>query len=157
MNLFKILTKDHNAENPAEKKRLANEHRGEHDLFSDDGTIKDYLRPTRCFGQLCLKNSIFNGPPYVNGDRSRGIHFPTPFTPPYITAEPQLTYHLLRKGEEAFLIIGKKDFLSYLKHPWVVCHLSCRNNKKQNRWIDGCCLVVGTYEVWKHLKNEEVG
>jgi pyruvate dehydrogenase phosphatase len=50
--------------------------------------VKGKLQPTRSLGDAYLKYSEFNGQPGM--DRSAGRYLPPPYTPPYITADPEV-------------------------------------------------------------------
>lgn len=117
------LSRDQNAMVKFEQEKLVREHPGEPNAFvcrePDSCYVKGALQPTRAFGDFSLKFSEFNGPPYDKGDRSAGHHTPAPFSPPYITAIPELKSVKLHDGGEnnsdRFLILGSDgvwDFLS---------------------------------------------
>lgn len=115
------LSYDHNARLPRERNRLAAEHPGEPDIVvcqPDSPTacyVKGRLQPTRAIGDGYLKYSELNGPP--GSPRSLGRHIKPPYTPPYITATPEVRYLSLDavKDKESFLILacdGVWDVLS---------------------------------------------
>lgn len=112
------LSNDQNAMVKAEQEKLKKEHPGEANAFTcrhpDSCYVKGALQPTRAFGDFSLKYPEFNGPAYVNGDRSAGRHFAEPFSPPYITAIPEVKSFRIDKHDR-FVIIGSDglwDFLS---------------------------------------------
>lgn len=113
------LSNDQNAMVKSEQEKLKKEHPGEANAFTcrhpDSCYVKSALQPTRAFGDFSLKYPEFNGPPYVNGDRSAGRHFAEPFSPPYITAIPEIKSFKIDKNSDRFVIIGSDglwDFLS---------------------------------------------
>lgn len=113
------LSHDHTATRPFEQAKLRREHPGEENVVlcpePDSCYIRGALQPTRAFGDFALKYSEFNGPPYVDGNKSAGYHAPAPFSPPYITAAPETTSLKLRDPNDQFLILGSDgvwDFLS---------------------------------------------
>ena len=105
------LSLDHNAREDREQKRLAAEHPGEEDIVKCKSKtacyVKGRLQPTRSMGDFYLKYSEFNGPEYSQGDRSRGRHIGGVYTPPYITATPEIIQHTRDDNNDRFLIIGK--------------------------------------------------
>ncbi|GMF25572.1 unnamed protein product [Phytophthora fragariaefolia] len=117
------LSNDQNAMVKFEQEKLIKEHPGEANVFTcrhpDSCYVKGALQPTRAFGDFSLKHPEFNGPPYVNGDRSAGRHFSAPYTPPYITAIPEVKSHKLQEGDK-FLIIGSDGLWDYLSNEEAV-------------------------------------
>ncbi|GLE10988.1 hypothetical protein PINS_up023280, partial [Pythium insidiosum] len=112
------LSQDQNAMAKSEQERLRREHPGEDNVVvcrrPDSCYVKGALQPTRALGDFALKYSEFNGPPYVQGDRSAGRHIAAPYSPPYITAVPEVRTHELHDDDQ-FVIIGSDgvwDFLS---------------------------------------------
>jgi len=112
------LSSDHNVREPNEQLKLRRSHPAEQNVFfcKRPGVcyVKGCLQPTRSFGDAYLKYPEFNGPPYSGSDRSRGRHIPPPYTPPYITAQPEVQTYALSEADE-FLILGTDglwDFLS---------------------------------------------
>jgi len=112
------MSHDHNAMSIAEQEKLRKEHPGEANVFTcrhpESCYVKSALQPTRALGDFSLKYSEFNGPPYLNGDRSAGRHFAAPYTPPYISAIPEVKHHTLDSADQ-FIIVGSDgvwDFLS---------------------------------------------
>ncbi len=77
--------------------------------------VKARLQPTRALGDGYLKASEFNAPPGV--PRSHGRHIRPPYTPPYVSSEPEVTVHVLDPVADAssFLLLacdGVWDVLS---------------------------------------------
>jgi pyruvate dehydrogenase phosphatase len=102
----KALSRDHNAREKLEQKALALAHPGEQDIVLCKSKtacyVKGRLQPTRSLGDLYLKQAEFNGIP---GDRSRGRYIPSPYSPPYILAEPEILVHE-RSERDRFLILA---------------------------------------------------
>uniref|UniRef100_K3WGS4 PPM-type phosphatase domain-containing protein n=1 Tax=Globisporangium ultimum (strain ATCC 200006 / CBS 805.95 / DAOM BR144) TaxID=431595 RepID=K3WGS4_GLOUD len=112
------LSKDQNAMAAFEQAKLKLEHPSEPEPFvcrtPNSCYVKNALQPTRAFGDFPLKYAEFNGPAYVDGDRSAGHHFPEPFSPPYITVVPEIT-SIPIKSDDKFVILGSDglwDFVS---------------------------------------------
>ncbi|KAI9915265.1 hypothetical protein PsorP6_008144 [Peronosclerospora sorghi] len=117
------LSNDQNAMVKSEQEKLQMEHPGEANVFTcrhpDSCYVKGALQPTRALGDFSLKHPEFNGPPYINGDRTAGRHFAAPYTPPYITATPEIKPHKLEEGDN-FLIIGSDGLWDYLSNEEAV-------------------------------------
>lgn len=117
------MSTDHNAMAKAEQQKLEREHPGEENVFvcrhPDSCYVKGALQPTRALGDFALKYSEFNGPPYVNGDRSAGRHIPAPYTPPYITALPEIKSRKL-DAQDKFIVIGSDGVWDYLSNEEAV-------------------------------------
>uniref|UniRef100_K3WGS3 PPM-type phosphatase domain-containing protein n=1 Tax=Globisporangium ultimum (strain ATCC 200006 / CBS 805.95 / DAOM BR144) TaxID=431595 RepID=K3WGS3_GLOUD len=112
------LSNDQNAMVKVEQEKLKKEHPGEANAFTcrhpESCYVKGALQPTRAFGDFSLKYPEFNGRPYVNGDRTAGRHFAEPYSPPYITAIPEIKSYKIDSNDR-FVIIGSDglwDFLS---------------------------------------------
>lgn len=134
------MSHDHNAMSLIEQEKLRKDHPGEANVFTcrhpESCYVKGALQPTRALGDFSLKYSEFNGPPYVNGDRSAGRHFPVPYSPPYITAIPEIKHHALESGDK-FLIVGSDGLWDYLTNEEAVEvvreHLLAKNHELAGR------------------------
>jgi pyruvate dehydrogenase phosphatase len=102
-----VLSRDHNAREPEEKARLAREHPGEENVVVCKHPTACYtkgrLQPTRSFGDLYLKHSEFNAPP---GDSLRNRFVQPPYTPPYITAQPELSVVPADAERDLFVVLA---------------------------------------------------
>lgn len=118
------LTNDHNARIKSEQLRLASEHPGEIDIVRCKSEtacyVKGRLQPTRCLGDFYLKNSEFNTPvqPPPKGLRVRQIR--PPYTPPYITANPEITTRKLDLTKDSFVIIGSDGLWDFVTNEEAV-------------------------------------
>eukprot|EP01060_Flectonema_neradi_P034957 TRINITY_DN627_c3_g1_i1.p1 TRINITY_DN627_c3_g1~~TRINITY_DN627_c3_g1_i1.p1 ORF type:complete len:370 (+),score=53.67 TRINITY_DN627_c3_g1_i1:37-1110(+) len=98
-------SKDHSAMDTATHSQLSKEHPNEPDIVvqKDSGAcyVKGRLMPLRAIGDLDLKMMEFAGPrdPAVISK-----YYSSPYTPPYITANPDVSVHTLEKG--SFLILA---------------------------------------------------
>ncbi len=103
------LTRDHNAREPEEQARLRREHPNEslRELIVCKNPnacyVKGRLQLTRAFGDAYLKYSEFNEP--LGGYRAAGRKIPHPYTPPYVSAVPELSQRRL-SNKDQFLILA---------------------------------------------------
>eukprot|EP00640_Fibrocapsa_japonica_P001305 CAMPEP_0113943046 /NCGR_PEP_ID=MMETSP1339-20121228/17997_1 /TAXON_ID=94617 /ORGANISM="Fibrocapsa japonica" /LENGTH=381 /DNA_ID=CAMNT_0000947791 /DNA_START=390 /DNA_END=1535 /DNA_ORIENTATION=+ /assembly_acc=CAM_ASM_000762 len=122
------LSSDHNCREPKEQLKLRKWHPAEDNVFvckrPDSCYVKGCLQPTRSIGDAYLKYPEFNGPPGqpagVERHKSRGRHIPPPYTPPYITARPEVTCHMRRTAEDDFLILASDGLWDYLDNQEAV-------------------------------------
>lgn len=109
------LTNEHNSDNLAEVKRIT----GHHPLNERETVIRGerllgQLAPLRAFGDYRYKWSIDILQKYVVPIYGEQVIPQNYFTPPYLTAEPEISYHSLTP-KDRFLIIasdGIWDFIS---------------------------------------------
>uniref|UniRef100_H3B6M5 PPM-type phosphatase domain-containing protein n=1 Tax=Latimeria chalumnae TaxID=7897 RepID=H3B6M5_LATCH len=103
------LTRDHNAFNMSELRRLEEEHPNEDKMIIRDRLL-GFLMPLRAFGDamfkwdLVLQKEILQSYPDLG---SLNIFLPplrNYFTPPYLTAEPEVTHHTLRPQDKFLLL-----------------------------------------------------
>jgi pyruvate dehydrogenase phosphatase len=105
------LSEDHNAKLPKEASALAQAHPGEPDIVkckhANACYVKGRLQPTRALGDAYLKYSEFNGRPN-RSDSSAGRYIPPPYTPPYITATPEVRVYedILDDPSAEFVILA---------------------------------------------------
>lgn len=110
----KRLNHEHNSENMAEVRRIT----GSHPLSERDTVIRaerllGQLAPLRAFGDFRYKwplNVLREVVVPHYGQQAIAPHY---YTPPYLTAEPEITYHVLRP-QDKFLVIatdGISDFM----------------------------------------------
>lgn len=105
------LSHDHNAKLPKEAAALQAAHPGEADIVkckhANACYVKGRLQPTRALGDAYLKYSEFNGRPN-RSDSSAGRYIPPPYTPPYITATPELQVFpdVLNDSAAEFVIVA---------------------------------------------------
>jgi pyruvate dehydrogenase phosphatase len=115
------LSVDHNCALPREQAQLRIAHPDDPDVVmqkpSGSCYVKGRLQPTRSIGDAYLKFSEFNADA---SQGSSGRHIPPPYSPPYITAKPELREFETSRAPEhservAFLIVasdGLWDVLS---------------------------------------------
>ena len=114
------LSRDHNARVPLEVTILKQQHPGEEDQVvrchkhnPSACYVKGRLQLSRSLGDLYLKHHRFNAK--EGQPRSMGRHIPHPYTPPYVSAIPDMTHVRLDPEHDRFVIVasdGVWDFLS---------------------------------------------
>lgn len=115
------LTCDHNAANESECSRIKSEHpKEEHESLIVDNRLLGILMPFRAFGDVRFKWSKELQQSILENHcdlKALNVYQYTPqhyLTPPYLSAEPEISYHKLRP-QDKFLIIasdGLWDMLS---------------------------------------------
>ncbi len=119
------LTTDHTANDPSEQRKLASLHPGEEDIVLCHSQhacyVKGRLMPTRSLGDFHLKRREVE----VTRDGRTSSVVPRyggiPFTPPYITAEPDIT--TVELGDDygaAFIVLGSDGVWEVLSNERVV-------------------------------------
>eukprot|EP00501_MAST-03F_sp_TOSAG23-6_P002054 GSMAST32.ASY1.ANO1.2145.1 assembled CDS len=109
------LTTDHSANSLKIQRELALAHPGENTVrCKRPGAcyIKGKLMPARGFGDLYLKLKAYNGPEYSRlYGRARGRHIPDPYTPPYVSCQPEVTSVITREKPEGSFVVMASDGL----------------------------------------------
>ncbi|XP_038551343.1 pyruvate dehydrogenase [acetyl-transferring]-phosphatase 1, mitochondrial-like [Micropterus salmoides] len=124
------LTNDHNAQNPDELQRVLGEHpSSEWRTVVRHDRLLGLLLPFRAFGNVRFKWSpemlsrIYETRPDVLSAVSEAVRTPPPhyLTPPYLTAQPEVTRHRIRPADK-FLVLAT-DGLWELMHRQAVVQL----------------------------------
>lgn len=114
----KKLTEEHNADNISEIKRILDEHpSSEKDTVISSDRLLGQLAPLRAMGDFRYKWTRENLVKYAIPTYGESVIAPHYYTPPYLTACPDITYHRLRPKDK-FLIIasdGLWDLISPLE------------------------------------------
>ncbi|OXB84038.1 UNVERIFIED_CONTAM: hypothetical protein H355_015549 [Colinus virginianus] len=120
------LTRDHNAYDESEIRRLRREHpRSEEKTLFVNDRLLGILMPSRAFGDVQLKwskelqHSVIENSCDVEALNIYQYVPPNYHTPPYLTAEPEVTYHKLR-GKDKFLVIASDGLWEMLSNEKVV-------------------------------------
>ncbi|NXS92232.1 PDP2 phosphatase, partial [Jacana jacana] len=120
------LTRDHNAFDEFEIRRLKREHpRSEEKTVFVNDRLLGILMPTRAFGDVQLKwskelqQNVLENSSDVEGLNIYQYVPPNYHTPPYLTAEPEVTYHKLR-SKDKFLVIASDGLWELLSNEKVV-------------------------------------
>ncbi|XP_015258776.1 PREDICTED: pyruvate dehydrogenase [acetyl-transferring]-phosphatase 1, mitochondrial-like [Cyprinodon variegatus] len=124
------LTNDHNAQNPEELQRIYGEHpASERRTLVRHDRLLGLLLPFRAFGDVRFKWSaemlsrLYDTRPDVLSAISESVRTLPPhyLTPPYLSAQPEVTRHLIRP-EDKFLVLAT-DGLWELMHRQTVVQL----------------------------------
>ncbi|XP_044074634.1 pyruvate dehydrogenase [acetyl-transferring]-phosphatase 1, mitochondrial-like [Siniperca chuatsi] len=125
------LTNDHNAQNPDELQRILGEHPpSEWRTVVRHDRLLGLLLPFRAFGNVRFKWStemlsrVYETRPDVLSAVSEAVRTPPPphyLTPPYLTAQPEVTQHRIRPADK-FLVLAT-DGLWELMHRQAVVQL----------------------------------
>ncbi|XP_020372233.1 pyruvate dehydrogenase [acetyl-transferring]-phosphatase 1, mitochondrial-like [Rhincodon typus] len=107
------LSADHNAQNPEEILRVQSEHpASEEKTVVRHDRLLGLLMPFRAFGDVKFKWSLElqkrvleSRPELLTGDEFSRSYPANYYTPPYLTAEPEVTHHRLRP-QDKFLILA---------------------------------------------------
>ncbi|NWX98424.1 PDP2 phosphatase, partial [Nothoprocta ornata] len=120
------LTRDHNAYDESEIKRLKREHpKSEEKTLLVNDRLLGILMPSRAFGDVQLKwSKELQQSVLENNCDAEALNIyqyvpPNYHTPPYLTAEPEVTYHKLR-GKDKFLVIASDGLWEMLSNEMVV-------------------------------------
>ncbi|CAM9914357.1 unnamed protein product [Scytosiphon promiscuus] len=112
------LSNDHNAKEQVEQAKLKKLHPFEGDVFTCKRPascyVKGRLQPTRSFGDAYLKYPEFNGKEGTH--RSAGRFLPPPYTPPYITAEPEISVHEINTTQDDFVVLASDGLWDHVSN-----------------------------------------
>ncbi|XP_067286997.1 pyruvate dehydrogenase [acetyl-transferring]-phosphatase 1, mitochondrial isoform X2 [Pseudorasbora parva] len=145
------ITNDHNAHNSDEMQRVLSEHpASEHKTVVRHDRLLGLLIPFRAFGDMKFKwssellNRIYEArPELLIGNQNAKMPSPNYHTPPYLTAEPEITYHKLRP-QDKFLILAT-DGLWELMHRQTVVQVlgEHRSHIQRKKPVSRLCFTVG--------------
>ncbi|XP_001372132.1 pyruvate dehydrogenase [acetyl-transferring]-phosphatase 2, mitochondrial [Monodelphis domestica] len=120
------LTQDHNAWNKAEILRIKKEHpKSEERTIIVEDRLLGVLMPCRAFGDVQLKwSKELQQSVLQRGFDTEALNIyrftpPNYYTPPYLTAKPEITYHKLRP-QDKFLVIATDGLWDLLGNEDVV-------------------------------------
>ncbi|XP_007906875.1 pyruvate dehydrogenase [acetyl-transferring]-phosphatase 1, mitochondrial [Callorhinchus milii] len=121
------VSTDHNAQNPDEVKRIRSEHpKSEEKTVVKHERLLGLLMPFRAFGDVTFKWStelqkrvLELRPELVTGNELLKMFPDSYHTPPYLTAEPEVTYHKLRPKDK-FLILATDGLWDVMHRQKVV-------------------------------------
>ncbi|KAL1406953.1 hypothetical protein Q8F55_006365 [Vanrija albida] len=108
-----VLSEDQMGDNPREVARMRSEHPSyEADTVIRNGRVQGGLQPTRAFGDAVYKWTSAQSAAVADVFRAEGAKprasRPWNFTPPYVTARPEVTHRTLHNGDEKlkFLVLA---------------------------------------------------
>ncbi|XP_067396195.1 pyruvate dehydrogenase [acetyl-transferring]-phosphatase 2, mitochondrial isoform X2 [Emydura macquarii macquarii] len=120
------LTRDHSCFNEAEIRRLKGEHpKSEEETVIMSNRLLGILMPSRAFGDVRFKwSKELQRNVLENGCDVESLNIyqyapPNYYTPPYLTAEPEVSYHKLRR-QDKFLVIASDGLWDMLNNEEVV-------------------------------------
>ncbi|KAI8835891.1 phosphatase 2C-like domain-containing protein [Chytridium lagenaria] len=117
------LSADQTVKNPNEYGRLIDEHPGELETVVVRGRVLGGLMPTRAFGDarykwpLDIQNKVL--PALSRRSTPRNYK-----TPPYVTAEPEVTHYLIDPSRDKFLVLATDGLYDVLESDDVVSVVS---------------------------------
>ncbi|KAK1157676.1 pyruvate dehydrogenase [acetyl-transferring]-phosphatase 1, mitochondrial-like [Acipenser oxyrinchus oxyrinchus] len=121
------MSNDHSAQNPEEVKRVLSQHpKSEEKTVIRHDRLLGLLMPFRAFGDIKFKwssglqNSVFETrAELLSGIESTKSLLTNYHTPPYLTAEPEITYHRLRP-QDKFLVLATDGLWEQMHRQTVV-------------------------------------
>ncbi|XP_055489559.1 pyruvate dehydrogenase phosphatase catalytic subunit 1 [Leucoraja erinacea] len=121
------LSNDHNAQNESEVERVKSEHpKSEAKTVVKQERLLSLLMPFRAFGDVKFKWSIElqkrvleSGPELLHENECTKFIPPNYHTPPYLTAQPEVTHHKLRP-QDKFLVLATDGLWEILHRQEVV-------------------------------------
>ncbi|XP_017142089.1 pyruvate dehydrogenase [acetyl-transferring]-phosphatase 1, mitochondrial [Drosophila miranda] len=127
----KKLNIEHNADNMAEVKRILDEHpKEEHDTVIRNGRLLSQLAPLRAFGDYRYKWSLDIMQKKVVPLIGEQAMAPNYYTPPYLTARPDVQQHELSVNDK-FLVIASDGLWDFLSPSEVVSLVGEHINSKK--------------------------
>ncbi|EDW26791.1 GL14600 [Drosophila persimilis] len=127
----KKLNIEHNADNMAEVKRILDEHpKEEHDTAIRNGRLLSQLAPLRAFGDYRYKWSLDIMQKKVVPLIGEQAMAPNYYTPPYLTAQPDVQQHELSVNDK-FLVIASDGLWDFLSPSEVVSLVGEHINSKK--------------------------
>ncbi|KAI8811469.1 phosphatase 2C-like domain-containing protein, partial [Cladochytrium replicatum] len=99
------MSRDQTVRNPGEYARMVEEHPGEGETVFVRGRVLGGLMPTRAFGDARYKwpRGVQSAVLPLIGKRGMPRNF---YTPPYVTAAPEIVHRTLSPGRDKFLILA---------------------------------------------------
>lgn len=117
---MKRLTNEHNSENVAEVRRITGSHPfSERDTVIRGERLLGQLAPLRAFGDFRYKWPLETLKKVVvphYGIQSIPQHY---YTPPYLTAEPEISYHMIQPNDR-FVVIATDGIWDFMTPTQVV-------------------------------------
>jgi pyruvate dehydrogenase phosphatase len=123
---------EHNSENVNEIKRIFSEHpKNEHSSIIRDGRLLELLLPFRAFGDVRFKWSARDLKDYVVPIQGHGTIPNNYFSPPYVTAKPEVIHKKLTYKDK-FLVLATDGLWELLSPERVVQLVGNHMNGQQS-------------------------
>eukprot|EP00058_Branchiostoma_floridae_P026989 XP_002612480.1 hypothetical protein BRAFLDRAFT_278942 [Branchiostoma floridae] len=134
------LSSDHNALNPSEILRIRSEHpRSESTFVVKGGRLLGYLQPLRAFGDVKFKWNKRLQKEVLNTAYNKNLIPVNYYTPPYLTAMPEITHHRLTSNDKFLILASDGLWEPMMKHTAVrlVAEHLMGNHKGRLHFDDG--------------------
>jgi len=165
-----LLSNDHDMENPNERRRIISEHPGDNEKeLTRNQRVLGGLQPTRSFGDANYKYSFEDYQRLAYGIKSKGpSHQMSPFldtlripqnykSPPYVTAEPDITHHKINTQKDKFIVIASDGLWERLTNEQVVQNMEEFLSNYCQKNSDPSPPNAATFLMKKALESSEVG
>ncbi|KAI9299220.1 protein serine/threonine phosphatase 2C [Neoconidiobolus thromboides FSU 785] len=115
------LSTDHITQNPSEFSRILKLHPGEEDTVIKRDRILGSLQPTRAFGDARYKWSIEDHENIYQKVLPNPKPMPKNYlSPPYVTAEPDVSYHKFDPRKDRFIVLATDGLYDELTNQQIV-------------------------------------
>ncbi|KAJ3197355.1 hypothetical protein HK101_004231 [Irineochytrium annulatum] len=146
------LSADQTVKNPSEYNRLIDEHPGEMETVAVKGRVLGGLMPTRAFGDSRYKWPIDVQTKVLPWITARGL--PRNYkTPPYVTAEPEVTHYTLDPARDRFLVLATDGLYDELTSDEVVSVVASRISGSNAAFNTGKWLHVDDNAATDLIRN----
>lgn len=125
------MSREHNAENEEEVKRLFRDHPNEHTTLIRDGRLLEMLLPFRAFGDVRFKWGAKILKEYTVPLYGHGVVPPHYLTPPYLSAEPEIIHKRLNYKDK-FLVLATDGLWDLLTPERVIQLIGNHLNGQQS-------------------------
>ncbi|KAH3680487.1 hypothetical protein WICMUC_000274 [Wickerhamomyces mucosus] len=121
----KSLSIDQTGDNPDEIERILKEHpESESSTAIRNGRVLGSLQPTRAFGDFRYKLKEINGFKLDQLPDHLKLYFRSSprnlLTPPYVTAEPEITTHVINPSKNDFMVLGSDGLFELLSNEEII-------------------------------------
>jgi len=125
------MSYEHNADNSSEVHRLFQEHPNEQTTLVRDGRLLEMLLPFRAFGDIRFKWNLKMLKEHAVPFYGHGVMPSNSFTPPYVTAKPEVIHRLLNYRDK-FLVLATDGLWDLLSPQRVVQLIGDHLNGQQS-------------------------
>lgn len=117
---YALATSDHTTENSREYTRILSEHPGEHDAVVRRNRLFGYLQPSRAFGDARFKYPVVTAVKLTLNGITKIPFIDKYITPPYLTAEPDISHFKLDANEDKFIVMFSDGIHDRLENEDVI-------------------------------------